>query len=171
MNKEFFKFVDDVYVLKALSRYNNKFKIINESVAEHCYFVILIVLKLNDYYKFNLEKALSIAAIHDLPEIYVSDVTHDVKKNFPNIKKALSEAEQEIMKNKFGKNFYDLYNEYEIKHNSIESKIVELADIISCMQYSNAEITLGNKGYMLDVYKNSKKRLNVLLKNIKENKR
>ena len=39
-------FVDDVYILKALTRYNNKFKIISESVAEHSYFVSVLTLKL-----------------------------------------------------------------------------------------------------------------------------
>ena len=45
-------FVDDVYILKALTRYNNKFKIISESVAEHSYFVAVLTLKLHDDYEF-----------------------------------------------------------------------------------------------------------------------
>ena len=80
-------FVDSIYTLKALTRYNNKFKIINESVAEHSFFVAVLVLKMYDDYNFNLKTALKMALIHDIPELHLSDVTHDVKKNFPKLAK------------------------------------------------------------------------------------
>ena len=48
MNGKFKKFTDKIYTLKALTRYNNKFKIISESVAEHSFFVAIFVLKLHE---------------------------------------------------------------------------------------------------------------------------
>jgi 5'-deoxynucleotidase YfbR-like HD superfamily hydrolase len=86
-------FVDKIYTLKALTRYNNKFKIISESVAEHSFFVAVMTLKLHDDYNFNLEKALKMALIHDIPELHLSDVTHDVKRNFPQLAEEVTKAE------------------------------------------------------------------------------
>ena len=99
-------FVDDVYILKALTRYNNKFKIISESVAEHSYFVAVLTLKMHDDYNFNLEEALKMALIHDIPELHLSDVTHDVKRNFPKLAQEVTNAEYVIMKNGAKKYIY-----------------------------------------------------------------
>ena len=105
-------FVDNIYTLKALTRYNNKFKIISESVAEHSFFVAVLVLKMHDDYKFNLEKALKMGLIHDVPELHLSDVTHDVKRNFPKLAKEVTNAEYVIMRDKYP-NWYESFKEFE----------------------------------------------------------
>ena len=153
-------FTDSIYTLKALTRYNNKFKIISESVAEHSFFVAILVLKMYDEYNFSLETALPMALIHDVPELHLSDVTHDVKKNFPNIKNAITEAELIVMKEKYPQ-WVSLFESFEAQ-DSVEALIVKFADNLSCVQYAKAEVLLGNKGYMKDVVKDAGKRVKQL---------
>jgi 5'-deoxynucleotidase YfbR-like HD superfamily hydrolase len=150
-------FLEETYVLKALIRYNNKFKVIHESVAEHMYFVSLITLKLSEFYEFDIQRALTMAVIHDLPEIYISDITRDVKNRHPELMEILSKAERDAMV-RFGQNFSELFNEFE-NESSPESLVVSLADALSVKQYTEAEMKLGNKGYMLEVNGSVRKRL------------
>ena len=150
-------FVDDVYILKALTRYNNKFKIISESVAEHSYFVAVLTLKLHDDYKFNLEKALKMSLIHDIPELHLSDVTHDVKRNFPKLAEEVVKAEYVIMKERYPQ-WYSTFKHFE-DQDSPEALAVKMADNLSCVQYATAEMELGNKGYMKEVATNAAKRV------------
>ena len=91
------QFSQEIYALKALTRYNNKFKLINESVAEHSFFVAILILKLYEVYNFDLEKALSMGLIHDVPELHLSDITYDVKRNFPKLRDAILDAEKSII--------------------------------------------------------------------------
>lgn len=145
----------EIYKLKNLVRYNNKFRIKDESVAEHTAIVALNVLILKQKYNFNLEKALTMALIHDIPEIYLTDVTHDVKQNFPDLAKILAESEKEVMKLHFPQ-YVDAFIEFE-KGESLEAMIVLLADIDSVVLYSSTEIKLGNQGYMMEVLTTSSK--------------
>ena len=158
MNGKFKEFTDKIYILKALTRYNNKFKIISESVAEHSFFVAIFVLKLYEEYEFNLETALSMGLVHDIPELHLSDITHDVKRNFPKIKEAVLDAEHVVM-NKIYPKWSNLFDKLEDDENSVESLIVKLADNLSCVQYANAELGLGNSGYMKEVFNNSSERV------------
>ena len=150
-------FVDDVYILKALTRYNNKFKIISESVAEHSYFVAVLTLKLHDDYEFDLEKALKMSLIHDIPELHLSDVTHDVKRNFPKLADEVVKAEYVIMKERYPQ-WYSTFKHFE-DQDSPEALAVKMADNLSCVQYATAEMELGNKGYMKEVATNAGKRV------------
>tara|TARA_B100001113_G_scaffold338340_1_gene320412 strand:+ start:587 stop:1123 length:537 start_codon:yes stop_codon:yes gene_type:complete len=150
-------FVDDVYILKALTRYNNKFKIISESVAEHSYFVAVLTLKLHDDYDFDLEKALKMSLIHDIPELHLSDVTHDVKRNFPKLASEVVKAEYVIMEERYPQ-WYDTFKHFE-DQDSPEALAVKMADNLSCVQYATAEMELGNKGYMKEVATNAAKRV------------
>jgi 5'-deoxynucleotidase YfbR-like HD superfamily hydrolase len=150
-------FVDSIYTLKALTRYNNKFKIINESVAEHSFFVAVLVLKMYDDYNFNLKTALKMSLIHDIPELHLSDVTHDVKKNFPKLAKEVLNAEYAIMRKKYP-NWYYTFRDFE-SGESVEAQVVKMADNLSCVQYATAEMALGNKGYMKEVAKDAGRRV------------
>ena len=170
MNGKFKKFTDKIYTLKALTRYNNKFKIISESVAEHSFFVAIFVLKLHEEYEFNLEKALSMGLIHDIPELHLSDITHDVKRNFPQIESAVLDAEHVVMNTIYPK-WAALFYQLEDDQDSVESLIVKLADNLSCVQYANAELGLGNSGYMKDVYSNSSARVKKIEKKLEKYRR
>lgn len=169
ISKELTDFINETYVLKALTRYNNKFKVIHESVAEHMYFVALIVMQLYQYYDFNLEKALSMAIIHDLPEIFISDITRDVKLRHPELLKILSKAEVEAMA-QFSPKWLKLFKEFE-GEDTAEADIVRLADAYSVKQYTGTEMTLGNTGYMQEVNDSIRRRLGKLLDKVEIYKR
>lgn len=161
--------INELYILRDLTRYNNTFKLKTESVAEHSYFVSAIVLELHKYYKFDLTKALIMAITHDISETRVTDVPHNVKRAFPKIRAAIKIEEPEIFKSIFPEHI-ELFEELE-RGESIESKIVSLADIISCVQYSNSEVKLGNVGYMKKVLDESKAREKELTVELKEHLR
>ena len=160
------QFSQEIYALKALTRYNNKFKLINESVAEHSFFVAILILKLHEVYNFDLEKALSMGLIHDIPELHLSDITYDVKRNFPKLRDSILDAEKTII-NKQYPEWSHLFNELVVNVESVESMVVVLADVMSCIQYASTEIDLGNSGYMKNVLKESKKRMRELEKKLK----
>ena len=164
------QFSQEIYALKALTRYNNKFKLINESVAEHSFFVAILILKLYEVYNFDLEKALSMGLIHDVPELHLSDITYDVKRNFPKLRDAILDAEKSIIDKRYPE-WRHLFNELVVNVESVESMVVVLADVMSCIQYASTEIDLGNSGYMKNVLKESKKRMRELEKKLKKYRR
>ena len=95
--------------------------------------------------------------IHDIPELHLSDVTHDVKRNFPKLAKEVTNAEYIIMRDKYP-NWYESFKEFE-DQNSVEALVVKMADNLSCVQYATAEMELGNKGYMKDVAQSAGRRV------------
>lgn len=145
-----------IYRLKHLVRYNNEIRLKDESVAEHQFFVARIVFELKKFYEFDVDKAIKMALIHDESEIDTTDVPHNVKKKYPAIKKAIKDSEAEFFST-YDKEIESLYLEYE-ENKTTEALVVEYADTLSCIQYSDSEVKLGNFGYMKDVYKNSLKR-------------
>ena len=66
--------------LRNLVRYQNAPRVSEETVAEHSFFVAAYVLKLHNYYNFDLKKALSIAILHDYAEVFISDIPKRVNK-------------------------------------------------------------------------------------------
>lgn len=151
----------DIYLLKNLIRYNNKFRIKDESVAEHTSIVALNVLLLHHEYSFNLERALIMALIHDIPEVFITDITHDVKQKYPDLAEILKDKEFLVMKEYFSE-YYDIFVEFE-NSNTLEALIVKLADINSVTLYAENEIKLGNIDYMEDVIKESSKQKESIL--------
>ena len=89
-------FSKDVDVLRSLIRYQNCNRLVNESVAEHSFYVAVFVLKLREYYDFNLEVALKTALIHDIPEARISDIPHNIKLANPEVATALEKAEEKV---------------------------------------------------------------------------
>lgn len=89
-------FSKDVDVLRSLIRYQNCNRLVNESVAEHSFYVAVFVLKLREYYDFNLEVALKTALIHDIPEARISDIPHNIKLANPEVAAALEKAEEKV---------------------------------------------------------------------------
>ena len=144
------EFLNSIYALKYIIRYNNLPKISNESVAEHSFFVSSITLKLSELYEFNLETALTMAITHDYVEIFISDVPRNVKDKYPSLNETLALVERQAWVDKFPE-YNSLNEEFEAKETD-ESKIVQLADSLSVLQYVYTEVNLGNEGYMLDVF-------------------
>lgn len=140
---EGFTIPQKVYNLKFIQRYSITPRITNETVAEHSFFVATYVMELYNDYKFDLNKAVQIAIIHDFAESFIGDITLSTKTMCPDLVEAVSNAEKEVMFQNFPSFIYELYREYE-QRTSVESLIVKLADTMQVKQYAGNEIELGN---------------------------
>ncbi len=137
-------FAKDIDVLRSLVRYQNCHRNINESVAEHSFYVAAFVLKLREYYEFDLQAALKTALIHDVMESRISDVPHNIKLKNPALAEALENAEAKVLNEMFYSDARDLLMNF--NHGGTpEGLVVQLADILSVVLYANAEIKSGNK--------------------------
>ena len=137
-------FSRDIDVLRSLIRYQNCNRLVNESVAEHSFYVAAFVMKLREYYDFKLEKALKMALIHDIPESKISDVPHNIKASNPQLSIALEEAENKVLNAMFYPEGVTLVADF----NGIvspEGKVCALADVLSVVLYANDEIKCGNR--------------------------
>lgn len=161
---ELLDFAEKIYPLQSIVRYNNLQKVRSESVIEHIGFVSMITLELNKYFDFNLGKALSMALCHDKAEIYVTDVPHNVKQRFPKLNELIKECEHDAAL-LFDKQTAELISEYDEGY-TLESKMVKIADIISCIQYSSNEIKFGHNDNMQKVYDESMTRLKQILEGL-----
>ena len=121
---EGFTIPQKVYNLKFIQRYSITPRITNETVAEHSFFVATYVMELYKDYKFDLNKAVQMAIIHDFAESFIGDITLSTKTMCPEL-------------------VNELYREYE-QRTSVESLIVKLADTMQVKQYAGNEIELGN---------------------------
>lgn len=135
--------LEEIYKLKNLVRYNNRTKLKDESVAEHSFFVALISLMICD--TLGLDKDITLeclvkAVLHDMPEIEMNDITHDVKERL-KLDVILQEYENEYYDKHF-KNFASLMN---FEDGSISSIVVQLADAESVRQFIQNEKKLGNQ--------------------------
>lgn len=142
MNEDF-TIPQKVYNLKFIQRYSITPRITNETVAEHSFFVATYVMELYKDYKFDLNKAVQMAIIHDFAESFIGDITLSTKTMCPDLVEAVSNAEKEVMFQNFPSFIYELYREYE-QRTSVESLIVKLADTMQVKQYAGNEIELGN---------------------------
>lgn len=140
---EGFTIPQKVYNLKFIQRYSITPRITNETVAEHSFFVATYVMELYNDYKFDLNKAVQMAIIHDFAESFIGDITLSTKTMCPDLVEAVSNAEKEVMFQNFPSFIYELYREYE-QRTSVESLIVKLADTMQVKQYASNEIELGN---------------------------
>lgn len=137
-------FSKDVDVLRSLIRYQNCNRLVNESVAEHSFYVAVFVLKLREYYDFNLEVALKTALIHDIPEARISDIPHNIKLANPEVAAALEKAEEKVTVDILSEEANTLLKSFN-HGDTVEGKICQLADVLSVVLYANDEIKCGNR--------------------------
>lgn len=137
-------FAKDIDILRSLVRYQNCHRNVNETVAEHSFYVAILVLKLREYYNFNLEVALKTALVHDVMESAISDVPHNIKMQNPKLAEALEEAEANVTKEMLSDEALTLIRQF--NHGETpEGLACQLGDILSVVMYANAELTSGNK--------------------------
>ena len=130
--------------LRHLVRYQNVQRIHNETVAEHSFIVAAFILKLREYYNFNLELALKTALIHDQMEANISDVPHNIKAANPDLADALEKAEMNVITTMFSDEASVLIKDF--NHGlTAEGLAVQLADVLSVVLYAHGEIYAGNK--------------------------
>ena len=169
IEKDTVNFANQTYMLMFLQRYNTRPRIFNETVAAHSYQVSVLSLFLYNKYKnkvkINFEKMISMGLIHDIGEVATGDIVHPVKDKYPELDRILCLEEKRYVKKILGKKYSNLISEYN-DGKTIESLLVEMADIISCYIYSKEEVKLGNTN-MKRIVKDSEKRMKKLNKEIK----
>lgn len=153
----------DIDNLRSITRFQTAPRNARETVAEHSFYVTAIVLKLHDYFDFNVEVALKTALMHDYSEVYISDVPHTIKAANKELAIALEVAEAKINKDKLSDTYAQYIDEFN-NCSTAEGCMVALADVLSVLMYSRYEVKLGNKEYMREVYHRSFKRVNDVLK-------
>lgn len=136
------QYLMNVYRLKNVIRYNTRNIIKKESVAEHSFYVALFALKICDDYNIDettKKQAMMKSLLHDMPEIELNDITHNVKERL-NLRPFLKKYEDEF----FTQN-YSEHRSLMITGDDKLNAIVLLADTMSVYQYALNEVSLGNQ--------------------------
>jgi putative hydrolases of HD superfamily len=163
------KFGEESYKLMFLQRYNDTPRIFTETVAAHSYQVGILSLKLCEElpFKIQVSKVLKMALIHDISEIRTGDITHPIKQKYKQLNEILEAEEISTLKKLLGDEYALLIIEYN-DCKTVDSLIVNIADVMSCKIYAQQEIKLGNAN-MKRVLLESNNRLKKLSKQL-ENK-
>ena len=153
-------YLTDVYQLKNVIRYNTRPILKQESVAEHSFYVALFALKICDDKGIDEEtkiKAVIKALLHDMPEIELNDITHNVKEKL-NLRPFLKKYEDEYFAKNYAK-YYELMSDTD----TLVDAIVDLADAWSVYQYAHNEVMLGNNSSQIkDIYNEIYRRIEKL---------
>lgn len=143
------KFLELANNMRFITRYSNVERVRDEDVAQHSFLVCAIVMELYADYSFSLGSALKIAVAHDMMESVTGDISHALKRDSPDLARALEEVERshlhifpEVVRESMERFFDD----------STESKIVQLADAMQVLQYTSSEVRLGNTGRIKNIY-------------------
>lgn len=153
--KDFVKFVVEQHrTLSYIHRFSGSPRMFQESVAEHIYYVIFITMILTDHLKdkgvdIDIELALRIAIFHDLEETMSGDILSFLKQgDFKKILDDLNRKNMEFLKNEFSgvlsEEYFDVWKNGERK-DSLEARVVYLADSICLLVYSIRESYCGNQ--------------------------
>lgn len=148
------------YVLGKIVRYNNRRRLQEESVAEHTCFVTLFCLKIMAQLNLDHEterRVLILAALHDVAESRTSDIPHDVKSNYPEVKSILDKVEDDYYREHWANYLGEIRDPDDLCHN-----ILKLADTYSVLQYCLNEQSLGNTSEDIrEITESARKRIQV----------
>lgn len=148
------KFWNVMYRLKSVKRWDNSVSIDRESVAEHSYFVIVLVHILASIDKemnnidISIENLLVQAIYHDAFEAYTSHIISPVKHYDRTVSDAMLHLKEEFTNR--------LFNLSPVKYDNCdcseeqEEKIltyIEIADAIEAYSYCAFQVNLGNKDF------------------------
>lgn len=147
----------DIIGMSEMTRYSGRLKLTKENIAEHSWYVAYYILLVGNDYNIKqniINKAVSIAIVHDIPELFTNDIPHNIKVNFPNIKAEIEKAELEFMKEKMP-NLLKYYDE--LSQDTLEMLLVNIGDALSILLYTNKEISLGNTSEDMRIISNEVK--------------
>lgn len=130
---------------------------INESLAEHQYFVardalaIAQLVQLRLGIQIDMGRVMALALYHDETEKEIGDVSGYAKREYPELKEKLQEIEAGIVDRVLFNNMpYEMQPFYKdlmvevAEHKTTESQIVKLADKISAYMFAWYEVNTGN---------------------------
>lgn len=146
--------------LSNISRYNTRFRIKNESVAAHSFYVTWFVANICSSLGLSHETtrlAMEAALVHDIPEVYINDITYDCKQLIPEISEVIAPHEQIII-GKLAPEASDILFSPATTEEELINAIVRYADVVSVKQYALSEMKLGNASFA-SIYEGACKRL------------
>lgn len=141
-----------------------------ESVAEHSFFTAYITalmcrLLQEQGEKIDATKAISMALVHDMEEMFSGDILGPFKHYSPEVTKAIRKVNIEVIKGAFKglpeslrEHFISLWTE-EGKGESIEAQVVKMADRLSLVAKCAEEVKAGNE-FFKEIYERQLKVLN-----------
>ena len=151
----------DPIQMQGLIRYANRARIKDEDLAQHSYSVAFYCFQIAEQYNIpedTRNKAIAMAIVHDIGEVYTSDLPHDVKYQNPELKELCDKLECNYIYKDIPE-VYELWCEAEEKK-TIPAIIVKIADSMSVRAYAEREILLGNRtAEMQQIFENAKDRI------------
>lgn len=148
--------------LAHVTRFNLKPQHFPESVAEHSYFTAYIVAILSELLekggeRINKEKALQMALVHDMEEIFSGDIVTPFKHYSSEVAAAIRKVNKELIEEVFSglpdtlaSHFISLWNE-EGQGETIEAQAVKVADKLSLIAKCAEELKVGNE-FFKEIY-------------------
>lgn len=140
--------------MSCIMRFNNTPTLFPESVAEHSYYVTFLVMLIGDYLTdrgiyLDKGKLVRMAVLHDLEEIISGDIIKILKAgDFKDALDKLNQRSMQYLCSILGapraSEYFQLWIEAKEKQ-SLEARIVDMADLLSCMVYCVKEIHCGNR--------------------------
>lgn len=159
--------VKEDYVLSRINRYNHRTRNHDESVASHSFYVGLFCLKIMEQVPLNMyqqNKVLILALLHDTPESMTSDIPHDLKVKYPQIKDILWDIEDDYYKTR-----WSFYQSVIDESDELVTSIIKLADAYSVHQFCLDEFDSGNSSAeMKEVNEEAYERIIRITKKINE---
>jgi len=119
--------------IKDVKRYKLHHKVFCESVADHCFSMILIAMKFMDEMKLDLDfkKVVKLIAHHDICELGLEEDFDAVRaknnKEYALEKKAYEDKRIKELSAMYGDEVFELFDEYE-KQQTREAKFVKALD-------------------------------------------
>ncbi|WP_010630827.1 HD domain-containing protein [Sporolactobacillus vineae] len=159
------KYFQSLSDLEGIYRCPGVFKYQEHSVASHSFKVatiaqFLATIEERDGQSVNWKKVYERAINHDYSELFTGDIKTPVKYALPKLRELLSQVEgsmtKEFLDNQFPPEFRQCYEERlkEGKDDSIEGKILAVADKIDLLYEAYGEIEKGNpEPLFLQIYK------------------
>ena len=133
--------------MHGIIRYVNRNRIKDEDLAQHSYSVAYYCFQIAK--EFNIpdsirNEAIAMAIIHDIGEVFTSDLPHDVKYENPELKTLCDQLERRYITTELPE-VSELWNKLEDKeHPTLSGAMVKLGDSLSVNAYVDREIELGN---------------------------
>lgn len=124
----------------SLERFHTRNLLFKQNIATHSFNVAFLSLEIAQNIKnVSIEKILKNSLIHDASEIYTSDVSGEVKQDYPNLKQILSEIENDWIEENVP-NY--LMSSFDLSED--ERCIVKFADLLDALMVSLVDLRLGN---------------------------
>lgn len=138
--------------LNQITRFPTRQRSYDEKVATHIYWVSIYSLVLADILNnqgviVNTEILLRKALVHDIEETISGDVARTAKKEYPEMFQKLAEISMDIALKDLPDYLRKCYFINTLENDSLETKILKIADELSGIVYSAEQLKMGNQNF------------------------